>query len=65
MKNFKNWFNTFSMVLLFTIIMDIIVNVQRHSVNSKKAVMLIITLSVLLCAIIIRNLFILNKKNKR
>lgn len=66
MKNFKNWFNAFSLVLLFTIIMDLIFNAQRHSVIGKKTAMIIITLTVLLVALIIRNLFILKrKKNKR
>jgi len=65
MKNFKNWFNAFSLVLLFTIIMDLIVNTQRHSINGKKTAMIIITLSVLLCALIIRNLFILKRGEKK
>ena len=66
MKNFKNWVNVFSLVLLFTIIMDLIVNAEGHSANGKETVIIIITLSVLLCALLIRNLFILNKKkNKR
>lgn len=64
--NFKNWFNAFSLVLLFTIIMDLIVYTQRHSINGKKTAMIIITLSVLLYALIIRELFILKReKNKR
>ena len=66
MKSFKSWINVFFLVLFFTTIIDLIVNAQGHLANGKKMVMVIVTLSILLSALIIRNLFILNKKkNKR
>lgn len=65
MKNFKSWFNAFSLVLLFTIILDLIVNAQRGAISSKKTVMVIIILSVLLIALVIKNLSILNKKKTK
>ena len=66
MRNFKNWFNAFLLVLLFTTIIDLIVNAQGHLANGNIMVMIIVALSILWSALIIRNLFILNKKkNKR
>ena len=65
MKNFKTWFNAFFLVLLFTNIIDILVSTSGHSANSKKTVITIITLSVLLSALLIRNLFVLNKKKNK
>ncbi len=64
MKSFSNWFNGFIMVLLLTLIIDMKVYAPKHSVNAETDAGITILLTLLLIAIVLRSVFILNRKNK-